>query len=67
MPTNKEIVAGLYASFAKGDVPSVLAGMDPKIEWTETEGWRTQHAAGCREASFGGASAPLEVTPKRRS
>jgi len=39
MPTNKEIVAGLYASFAKGDVPSVLAGMDPKIEWTEAEGW----------------------------
>jgi len=38
MPTNKEIVAGLYASFAKGDVPSVLAGMDPKIEWTEAEG-----------------------------
>src|SRR5664279_2670150 len=24
---------------ATGDVPAVLAGMDPKIEWTEAEGW----------------------------
>ena len=39
MSTNKEIVAALYASFAKGDVPTVLAGMDPDIEWTEAEGW----------------------------
>ncbi len=39
MPTNKEIMQGLYASFAKGEVPAVLAGMDPKIEWTEAEGW----------------------------
>jgi ketosteroid isomerase-like protein len=39
MPTNKEIVEGLYASFATADVPAVLAGMDPEIEWTEAEGW----------------------------
>jgi uncharacterized protein len=39
MPTNKEIIASIYASFAKGDVPAVLAAMDPKIEWTEAEGW----------------------------
>jgi ketosteroid isomerase-like protein len=39
MATNKEIMTELYASFAKGDVPSVLAGMDPEIEWTEAEGW----------------------------
>jgi hypothetical protein len=39
VPNNKEIMAALYASFAKGDVPAVLAGMDPKIEWTEAEGW----------------------------
>ena len=32
-------MAALYASFAKGDVPAVLAGMDPNIEWTEAEGW----------------------------
>jgi uncharacterized protein len=39
MPTNKDIIAAIYASFAKGDVPTVLAVMDPKIEWTEAEGW----------------------------
>ena len=39
MTTNKEIIDVLYASFAKGDVPAVLAAMDPKIEWTEAEGW----------------------------
>ena len=39
MPTNKEIIEAAYASFAKGDVPAVLAVMDPKIEWTEAEGW----------------------------
>lgn len=37
--TNKEIIAGAYASFATGDVPSVLAVMHPEIEWTEAEGW----------------------------
>src|SRR5665213_3078398 len=39
MPTNKEIIKAAYASFAVGDVPAVLAAMDPKIEWTEAEGW----------------------------
>jgi ketosteroid isomerase-like protein len=39
MPTNKEIIDAAYASFATGDVPAVLAVMDPTIEWTEAEGW----------------------------
>jgi len=39
MPTNKEIISSAYASFAIGDVPSVLAVMDPGIEWSEAEGW----------------------------
>ena len=39
MATNKEIIESAYASFAKGDIPSVLAVMDPKIEWTEAEGF----------------------------
>ena len=38
MPTDKEIIGAAYAGFAKGDVPSVMAVMDPKIEWTEAEG-----------------------------
>jgi hypothetical protein len=39
VPTNKEIMEATYASFATGDVPAVLGVMDPKIEWTEAEGW----------------------------
>ena len=39
MATNKEILESAYASFAKGDVPAVLAAMDPNIEWNEAEGF----------------------------
>jgi ketosteroid isomerase-like protein len=37
--SNKEIIEEGYANFAKGDVPAVLAMMDPEIEWTEAEGF----------------------------
>ncbi|MBR9846179.1 MAG: ketosteroid isomerase [Algicola sp.] len=36
-PENVSIVNGLYDAFAKGDIPTVLAGMDAKIEWNEAE------------------------------
>lgn len=35
---NLAVVEGLYANFAKGDVPAVLAGLDPKVLWNEAEG-----------------------------
>lgn len=35
---NKGIIEGLYNSFAKGDIPSVLEAMDEKIIWNEAEG-----------------------------
>ncbi len=34
---NVNLVRNLYELFAKGDVPSVLAGFDPQIEWNEAE------------------------------
>lgn len=34
---NVEIVRGMYDAFAQGDVPSVLAAMNPQIEWNEAE------------------------------
>lgn len=37
MADNAALLEGLYESFAKGDVPAVLAAMDPKIEWIEAE------------------------------
>ena len=36
-PNNIAIVDGLYKAFAVGDIPTVLAGMDSKIEWNEAE------------------------------
>jgi len=36
--SNVEIVKGAYEALVRGDVPSILAVMDPKIEWYEAEG-----------------------------
>ena len=37
--TNKEIIDGLYKSFASGDVPAVLAMFDDNISWMEADGF----------------------------
>jgi ketosteroid isomerase-like protein len=37
--SNLESVQGLYAAFAKGDVPRVLGFLDANIAWTEAEGF----------------------------
>jgi ketosteroid isomerase-like protein len=34
---NVNAIRNLYDLFAKGDVPTVLAGFDPNIEWNEAE------------------------------
>lgn len=34
-----EILRKAYGAFATGDIPAVLAIFDPKIEWTEAEGF----------------------------
>ncbi len=36
---NGEIIRALYEAFGNGDVPGVLAAMDPMINWTEAEGF----------------------------
>ena len=35
---NVEIVKNLYAAFGGGDIPAVIAAMDPAIEWRQAEG-----------------------------
>lgn len=35
---NMSIVDGLYKAFAVGDIPTVLAGLDPNVAWNEAEG-----------------------------
>ena len=39
MATNKEIVEGAYASFAKGDIAAAFAAMADDITWTEADGF----------------------------
>lgn len=39
MSSNLETLQAGYGSFAKGDVPAVLALFDAQIEWTEAEGF----------------------------
>jgi ketosteroid isomerase-like protein len=34
---NVDLVRGIYAAFAAGDVPAVLAGMAPDMVWNEAE------------------------------
>jgi steroid delta-isomerase-like uncharacterized protein len=38
-PGNVAVVDGMYQSFAKGDIPAVLAAMDANIVWNEAEGF----------------------------
>jgi ketosteroid isomerase-like protein len=38
MSNNVKTIRGLYDAFATGDIPAVLGGMDPEIEWREAEG-----------------------------
>jgi ketosteroid isomerase-like protein len=37
--SNKNIIQGLYQSFAIGDVPAVLAAFASDISWTEADGF----------------------------
>jgi hypothetical protein len=34
---NANVVRGLYAAFASGDVPAIIAALDPRVEWWEAE------------------------------
>lgn len=34
-----ETLRNTYGAFASGDIPAVLAILDPKIEWTEAKGF----------------------------
>ncbi len=36
--SNVQLVQGAYEAFGRGDLPAVLALMDPDIEWREAEG-----------------------------
>lgn len=35
--SNLDVVQGIYAAFARGDIPAVLGAMSPDIVWNEAE------------------------------
>ena len=39
MAGHADTISGLYAAFARGDVPAVLAVLAPDVRWTEAEGF----------------------------
>ena len=34
---NVVVVRGMYAAFAKGDIPTIIGALDPRVEWWEAE------------------------------
>jgi ketosteroid isomerase-like protein len=38
MKKGAKVMAGLYEAFGRGEMPTVLGAMDPKIHWHEAEG-----------------------------
>ncbi len=39
MASTADTIKSLYAAFAHGDVPTVLAALAPNVSWTEAEGF----------------------------
>ena len=35
--SNLDLIQGIYAAFARGDIPAVLGAMSPDIVWNEAE------------------------------
>lgn len=57
--SNVDLVRSGYEAFAKGDVPSVLAIIDPNVEWIEAEGFPTAGTYRGHDAVVNGVFMPL--------
>ena len=55
MADNASRIEGVYDAFARGDIETVLAAMDPQIEWNEAE-----HVTFWNGAPFVGPDAVVE-------
>lgn len=71
MSANIDVIRGLYDAFAVGDVPTVLAGLDPGIEWIEADTFPTAGTYVGPDAIVQGVFIPLttewdgfRVTPR---
>jgi ketosteroid isomerase-like protein len=38
MMSNVQFAKDMYSAFARGDIPAVLAGLDPEVHWRQAEG-----------------------------
>ena len=73
--SNSKLVASLYDAFGRGDMPTVLGAMHPKIRWYEAESnpympagdaWVGPDAVVANLfMKLGGEWAPFTVTPER--
>jgi ketosteroid isomerase-like protein len=41
MTHNADVIRNTYDAFARGDIETVVAVLDPKVEWTEAAGFPT--------------------------
>ena len=39
--SSRELIRAAYEAFARGDIPAILGILDPKVEWTDAEGFPT--------------------------
>lgn len=61
MATSKDIIAGLYEAFGRGDAGAVLGALDESVDWNEAEGGplAVDNPYVGPEAVGGGVFAPL--------
>ncbi len=59
MANNGAVISGMYAAFAKGDVPAVLGALDAKVEWREADGFPTRGTFVGPDAVLNGVFMPL--------
>jgi ketosteroid isomerase-like protein len=59
MSVNTDIVRGAYEAIGRGDVPSVLATLDPQVEWIEADGFPTRGTYVGPDAVVNGVFGPL--------
>jgi ketosteroid isomerase-like protein len=59
MSANTDLIGSIYDAFAKGDLPTVLAALDPQIEWIEAEGFPTAGTFTGPDAVVNGVFGPL--------
>jgi ketosteroid isomerase-like protein len=59
MPSNRDMIQGMYSAFSRGDVAGVLAALAPEILWVEAEGFPSAGTYTSPDAVMHGVFLPL--------